>query len=141
MNINPLDAKQKFSEEEIKKIVSDYKKYTSGRVVMDGKEINEMLNNYEDNIGNMEECEKNITTTYLKAREYIGDFVDRRDSGEAVDLEDPKGKHFWAVFLFFEDSIKYGYDEKMPVLMRKMKLLFNNYCICTISKTQPKKKS
>lgn len=128
-----MDAKKKFSKAEIKKIVSDYKKYTSGKV-LNNEEITEYLNNYEDNIGNMEECEKNITTTYLKAVEKLDDFIDRRDRGEEVDLEDPNEKRNYAIKLFFEESAKYGYDEKMPILMKKIKSLYYDYCTI-ISKT------
>lgn len=122
-----MNTKQRFSEEEIKKIVADYKKYSSGKIMMDGNEVNDTLNDYEDNIGNMEEHEKNIATTYIKANEYIDDFVYRRDRGEAVDYDDPKAKHYVAIIKFFEDPIKFGYDEKMPEFMLKIDQLYKNY--------------
>ena len=122
-----MNTKQRFSEEEIKKIVADYKKYSSGKILLNDKEIDDTLNDYEDNIGNMEEHEKNIATTYIKSNEYIDNFIDRRDKGEAVDYEDPKGKHYLAIIELFENPIKYGYDQNMPILMRKIDLLYKNY--------------
>lgn len=122
-----MNTEQKFSKEEIKKIVADYKKYSSGKILLNDKEIDDTLNDYEDNIGNMEEHEKNIATTYIKANEYMDNFIDRRDRGEPVDYEDPKAKHYLAIIKLFEDPIKYGYEEKMPALMRKIDQLYKDY--------------
>ena len=111
---------------DIQNILSEYEKYTSGKVY-DSKEIDIFLNDYEDGIGNSEEIEINIATTYITARKYLDDYIDRRDRGEKVDEEDPEGKQSLAVCLFFEEPAKYGYDIKMPTFMKKIIDLYEDY--------------
>lgn len=124
--IKKFQSNDKFNREQTEKIKNEYKKYSSGKV-LNSKEIDVVLNDYEDGIGNMEEHEKNIATTYMEARKYLDDFIDRRDRGEKVDYDDPVGKQSLAVCLFFEEAAKYGYDEKMPTLMTKVENLYKNH--------------